>query len=199
MAEVADAEASRDGREHVPILPDVLDRHERDPIEPVADSASHFERQTRLADPTRSDERDEPRATFIVDPREQGVDLGFAPDDVGRRSRKEVTGRLLRVMGWTRPRSVEALGEEGREVGFDEARELGGIREGLVGGGVVVADPFEQRLQTRLAVDRPLHVDELGHLPGYEAVLVLETRELLAGCDPSVLLPVDADEDVALR
>ena len=45
---------------------------------------------------------------------------------------------------------------------------------------------------------RLLHVDELRHVARGEPVLVLEARDLLAGGDPAVLLPVDADEHVAL-
>ena len=54
---------------------------------------------------------------------------------------------------------------------------------------------FVQQVFTRV---RPLDVDELGHLLG-EQVLVLEARDGFVRRDPPVALPVDADEDVALR
>ena len=62
---------------------------------------------------------------------------------------------------------------------------------------VVVADPLEQLVEPLLPVLAALEVDELRDV-GREVPLVLEARHLLARGDPAVLLPVDADEDVAL-
>ena len=75
--------------------------------------------------------------------------------------------------------------------------ELLGVGERDVGRIVVVADPLEQRVEPLLPMLAALQVDELRDL-GREVPLVLETRHLLARRDPAVLLPVDADEDVAL-
>ena len=105
----------------------------------------------------------------------------------------------VRSRGRLRAGCVESLGEQGREVGLDEFRELLGGGEGRVRRGVVVADPRHERGEPLLAFGGLLHVDELRHLARREPVLVLEPRDLLTGADPAVLLPVDAHEHVALR
>ena len=93
---------------------------------------------------------------------------------------------------------VESLGEQGCEIGRDQFGQFLGGRERRVRRGVVVTDPGHQLAEPLLAFRGVLHVDQLGHVARGEPVLVLEARDLLAGRDPAVLLPVDADEHVAL-
>ena len=71
-------------------------------------------------------------------------------------------------------------------------------REGGVRRGVVVADPGQELAEALLALRGLLQVDELRHVARGEPVLVLEAGDLVARRDPAVVLPVDADEDVAL-
>jgi hypothetical protein len=94
---------------------------------------------------------------------------------------------------------VEALGEEGGEVGLHQARELFRRLEVLVRCAVVVADAVEQRAEPGLPLRRrALDVEQARQIGRAEVVLVLEARDLLLRRDPAVPLPVQAEEDVAL-
>ena len=162
-----------------------------------------LDRETGLPDPARADEGDEPVGVVAAQPLEQRAEVGLASEHlVGRR--REMVGRVVRAgvrgVGRSAPgaRGVEALREQDREVRFDELSELLGRRERLVRGRVVVADVRDELGESLLAFRRLLHVDELRHLVRRESVLVLEAGHLLAGGDPAVLLPVHADEHVAL-
>ena len=96
-----------------------------------------------------------------------------------------------------RPPPDEPLRDEQGEILREELGELLGGLEVPVGD-VVGCDSPEQLLQALLAFPGGLlHVDELRLRPG-EEVLVLEAGDLHSRSDPAVLLPVDADEDVAL-
>ena len=114
---------------------------------------------------------------------------------IGRVVRARV-GRVARSIPGAR--GVEPLGEQDREIGFDELRELLGRRERLVRRRVVVADVRDECGESLLAFRRLFHVDELRHLVRRESVLVVETRDVLVWGDPAVLLPVDPEEHVAL-
>ena len=87
---------------------------------------------------------------------------------------------------------------EGSRGRLDQFREFLRRGERRVRGGVVVADPRHEAVEPLIAFGGLLHVDELRHLSRRQPVLVLEAGDLLTGRDPAVLLPVDADEHVAL-
>ena len=98
-----------------------------------------------------------------------------------------------------RLRHLEALAQQHRQVVLDEALQLSGFGEALVGDVTVALDPGEHLLQPRLALRRRrLDVDKPGQSRRQE-VLVLQPGHLLPRRDPAVALPVHADEDLALR
>ncbi len=60
-------------------------------------------------------------------------------------------------------------------------------------------DPVEQLGQTRFTVrSGAFHVQKPGEFARAQVVLVFESGDLLIGSHPSVALPVQADEDIAL-
>jgi hypothetical protein len=92
---------------------------------------------------------------------------------------------------------AEALAEQDRQVVCNQNPELFRRRE-LPVGQAHVPDPLEQLRQSRVTTGRRrLDVHQPRFVTGGD-VLVLQPGDGLAGSDPAVLLPVDAQEDVAL-
>jgi hypothetical protein len=189
-----DSERLRNGGEH---LLGVGERGEQDGDDTVRKSVDHtagrLEGQSRLADPTRARERHEahvPPAEQLLDRRE----VLRAPDEAADRGRdRDVPARDGRSL------AGEPLRDEQREV---VAQEVGQLVRGLEAsvGDAARSDSLEHALQPRIALTRgTLDVHELRYpRPSGELVLVLETGDLHSGGHPSVPLPVDPDEDVAL-
>src|SRR5215469_18926103 len=93
----------------------------------------------------------------------------------------------------------EALGQQLRQVVGNALTQLLRRRKLLVGGDLLGSDAIQQPLQGRLALRcRGLEVDQPGFLTR-KLVLVLQARDLHAGGNPAIALPVEADEDIALR
>ena len=93
---------------------------------------------------------------------------------------------------------MEALREQKGEVVRHERGELVSRRESAVGRPGLLLDALDQCLETLLSF-RSRFLDVKEHrLAVRQVELVLEARDLLPGADPSVALPVDPDEDVAL-
>jgi hypothetical protein len=78
------------------------------------------------------------------------------------------------------------------------SRELVGCGERAEGDPVVCLNTLDELGEPGLALVAALDVDELGHRTR-QNVLVLEARDRLTRRHPAVSLPVDPDEDVALR
>ena len=96
-------------------------------------------------------------------------------------------------------RPLEPLAQEHGQVVLDQAPQLGGSREVLIGHVTVIPDPGQQFRQSRLTLRRRrLHIDQPGQ-PGRQQVLILEAGYLLPWRDPAVALPVHAHEHLALR
>lgn len=92
----------------------------------------------------------------------------------------------------------EPLGQQHRQVVGEQPGEILSAVEGFVGRPVVRLDPRQQPRQASVAPGGgPFHVDELGFVPA-EQVLVFKARGLLSRGHPSVLLPVNPDEHLAL-
>ena len=158
---------------------------------------SDLDRESRLSDAARTHDRDDadPRSVEQV---EQLLLLIGAADEPRERGGDAEPGRRLPRLG-VRPRRVEPVGQERRDVGDDQVRQFGGSLETAVGAAVIAPDAVEQFGEAGVAIGGGmLDVDQMRQLGG-EEVFVLEPRDLLVGCDPSVFLPVQTDEDVALR
>src|SRR5579864_1533463 len=70
--------------------------------------------------------------------------------------------------------------------------------EGLIAHVVVCANAVQEGAEPWLSIwSGRLDIDELG-FPYGQSVFVFQPRDVLAGRDPAILLPVDADEDVTL-
>ena len=113
----------------------MLERDESHRVEANLREPGDLDRQSALADPAGPHEGYEPAAVdrlIAHEPREQGFDIGVPADDVGARHRETTGRRLGEAGGARRSRSVESLGEERREVGLEQPRELIRVREGLV-------------------------------------------------------------------
>ena len=207
VARVAHPEVAGDRRQHVGGLAHLREADERHAVESPLREPGDLDGEAGLADAARADEGDE--ALHIpAQPVQEGCDLRLAADGArGRRGDAASDGghvgcgirHVVRSRGRLRAGCVESLGEQGREVGRDEVRELVRGGERRVRRGAVVADPRDERVEPFVAFGGLLDVDELRHLVRREPVLVLEAGDLLTRRDPAVLLPVDAHEHVALR
>jgi hypothetical protein len=129
---------------------------------------------------------------------QQGGDRGdliLPADDRGQRRRQR---RRWPAQHHGRDRPREPLGQQHSQIIGEQFRQIIGGAEALVGRPVVGLDPCQHLRQPGLALRGGLHVDELGLVPRQE-ILILKTGDLLAGRHPAVLLPVDPDENLALR
>ena len=92
---------------------------------------------------------------------------------------------------------IETLGQEHREVVLHQPAQLSCGGEGLVRH-TVTLHPVEQRRQPRLTLRRSrLDIDELRFIARMP-ILIFQSGDLHVGRDPTVALPVNADEDIAL-
>ena len=96
-------------------------------------------------------------------------------------------------------RHLEPLAQQHGQVVLDQALQLGGSREVLVGHVTGIPDPGQHLRQPRLTLRRRrLHIDQPGQ-PRRQQVLILQPGYLLPRRDPAVALPVHAHEHLALR
>ena len=114
-------------------------------------------------------------------------------------SRLRGTGRGQPRVSRRLGRAREALGQELRQVVGDALAQLFSCGELLVRSGILGADAVEQRMQVLLPLwSGCLDIDQL-RFPARELVLVLQAGYLHTGGNPAIALPVEADEDIALR
>ena len=97
-----------------------------------------------------------------------------------------------------RSRSVEALREQDRQVILDQLTQLAGVGERAIRRAVVGLNALDELREASLPRVTLLDVDELGHRARKE-VLVLQAGDRFTGGHPAIALPVEPDEDVALR
>ena len=170
-------------------------RDERDAVcELRGEIGSHLHRQSCFADTAWPGQRHQ---THIL-PLQQGLGLCallFAIDEPPARHGQR--GQPSRYRGLSR--GGETLGQELRQVVGDPLAQLLGRGELLVRSGILRADAVEQRMQALLPLwSGCLDIDQL-RFPARELVLVLQAGYLHTGGDPAIALPVEADEDIALR
>ena len=97
-----------------------------------------------------------------------------------------------------RPSAGEPLTQQHRQIGSHQACKLIRSPKRLVGGRIVALNPSQKLTQTRLALfGRSFHIQQPRH-PIRQEVFILQARDCLARGHPTVALPVDADENVAL-
>src|SRR5262249_54981330 len=179
-------------------------RRERDveaaPWKRGAEGVGDVHREPGLAGPARTGQRDQPDIRALEESRDLG-ERPSAPDEFAALERREprrrrlALGARVRVAGG--PGQRESLGEHEREVVLDQLLQLRGVGKRAIGDPVLLLDPTDEPAEALLARVGPLDVDELRHVPG-KRVLVLEARDGLTWRDPTVALPVDAEEHVAL-
>ena len=189
-------------------LAHVLERHERHPVEPVAARACATSIARRLLPippgPTSvtSRVRRRRRATRAASrPRARGrpPSVYGSGDAPGRRRRRRCADpRRRRSARRARDASNRSASRVARSASMSSASSSA-VENGVYDAVSSSRIRLEELGEPLLALGGLLHVDELRHLARGEAVLVLEAGDLLAGGDPAVLLPVDADEHVALR
>ena len=96
-------------------------------------------------------------------------------------------------------RASETLGQQLRQVVGDPLAQLLGRGKLLVRSGILRADAVEQHMQVLLPLwSGCLDIDQLGFVTS-ELVLILQAGHLHRGGDPAIALPVEANEDIALR
>ena len=162
VARVAHPEVAGDRRQHVGGFAHLREADERHAVESVLCELGDLDGEAGLADAAWADEGDE--ALHIpAQPVQEGCDLRLAADGArGRRGDAASDGghvgggirHVVRCRGRLRAGCVESLGEQGREVGRDELRELVRGGEGRVRRGVVVADPRDELAEPFLAFGR---------------------------------------------
>ena len=116
-----------------------------------------------------------------------------------RRRRHRPCQRRLARGAVPRRRHLEPLAQQHGQVVLDQALQLGGSGEVLVGHVTGIPDPGQHLRQPRLTLRRRrLHVDEPGQ-PRRQQVLILQPGNLFPRRDPAIALPVHAHEHLALR
>jgi hypothetical protein len=199
------ADGGCDARQHQRRVGDRRQRDEhRSPREAVVESFRHGDRQPRLADATGAGQGDQPDPGGLQQPRDVD-DVLLASDQRRRRHRQRPRDRPVRDLRRRHPRGVddvargrEPLAEEQREVVADQSRELPRGAERTVGVGPLRLELGDHGRQPGFPLGRRvLDVQQPGDRTG-EPELVLEARDVHAGSDPAVPLPVQTDEDVGL-
>src|SRR5690606_27703737 len=143
--------------------------------------------EPRLADAARPDQRQQPCACsqIVLD----GAYLVLAAKRSRQRLRRARTRR--RGVGMRGGR-LETFRKQPDEVTLDQAHQLLGRPEALVGGLAVGLKLPQQLRQPRFALRRRmLDVEQAGAVPG-QPVLVLQSGNGFALADPAVALPVNA-------
>ena len=164
---------------------------------------AHGDRQPRLADAAGTREGDQPHPRSLEQPRDL-LDVALAPDEQRgyARQRTRYSPGAARRRGRRLIRAAvlgcEPLAEEHGEIVADQSPELPRGTEGSVRDGPLGLELADHSGEPRFSLGcRCLDIQQAGHRHG-EPELVLQARDVHVRTNPSVPLPVQADEDVGL-
>ena len=192
-----------DGGQDQPGVGDRVQRHEhRARAEAITQPLAHRHRQPGLADPARAGQRHQPHPRTLNQPGHL-IDGPLPPQQrrhahrqrarpTGARRRRR-SGRGLAASGG------EPLAQQHRQVITHQPAQLSGGPERTVGRRGLVLDAGQQISQPGLAIGRRrLDIQQPRQLTG-QLELLLQARDLRAGDELPVPLPVQPDEHIALR
>ena len=192
-----------DGGRDQPRVGDGLQWHEhRARAEPVLQPLAHRHRQPGLADPTRPGQRHQPRPGTLHQP--SHLPDGPLPPQQRRRAHRQrarPAGARPRRRSCHSPAASggEPLAQQHRQVITHQPAQLSGGAEGTVGLRRLLLDPRQQISQPGLAIRRRrLDIQQPRQLTG-QLELLLQARDPRAGDELAVPLPVQPDENIALR
>jgi hypothetical protein len=192
----ADRSADR-GHGHLG-LRDRLERNEDGSgTEAIAEALADRHREPGLAGSAGPGQRHQPDVRAL-DEADDRFDVTLAPDERCGPGRQGAASLACRPRAGHRgPAGCKPLAQHGREVVAQQPLQLIGRLELSVGG--LLTDPVHEVLEAGLAMRRRhLRVQQPGQIVG-QLELLLQPRDLHAGRDLPVALPVEAHEDVALR
>ena len=188
-----------DGGQHQPGIGDRLQRHEHGArAEPAPQQLAYRHREPGLADPARPGQRHQPHPGL---PEQIGhlADRPLPPEQRCRAHRQSArpAGARRRRRHGRGPAGSEPLAQQHRQVIAYQPAQLGGSAEMPVGRRRLLPDPGQQISQPRLTIGRRRLDIQQPRQPTRQVELILQARDLRAGDELPVPLPVQADEHIA--